>query len=1359
MNSNLWPIDSSQRLEIAPLRGAALRMAIEQPAALAGVHIEAGLLERLLADAADEPGVLPLLQETMVLLWERMIRRLLPLKAYEDLGNAGRSGLAVAIASKADATMTDLSPEQQLIARRMLLRLVHFGEGRADTRRQQSLAELRSAGEVPEQFDQTVRHLVDNRLLTLSGQEQDAARKVDLAHEILIAGWPRLKKWVDDQREAEQIHRRLEAKANEWVQLGQGSGGLLDEMELPQAEHWLASPAAADVGYSEILSAFIQASRQTIERSRDKERRRVRRLRLLASVLAVLLVLTGIATAFAFYQTQLAEEQTQLAQEQTQLALSRQLAAQALNVQHIPDVSLLLSAAAYQINQSFETHHSLLTGLERYPDIISMLRNQDLVNSIAFSPDGGLLAAAGCGERAANGDCIKGDISFWDVQTHQRLGDSLLGHTATIRSLAWSPDGRMLASGSDDNTVILWDAVTRKPLGQPLSAGVASKILDSLTVGVTSVAFSPDSTILASGGCSEKTSAQGCASGAIQLWDVQSQQAIGQPLKGHSTGVTSIAFSPRGTTLASGSWDATIILWDVATQQSIGQPLKGHTNIGLLPGVVAALAFSPDGTLLASGSWDTTIILWDVVTHQSLGEPLTGHTNWIFSVVFSPDGTILASGSGDTTIILWDVATHQALAPPLVGHADQVRTVAFSPDGRMVASGGFDKTIILWDMKNDASLGQTIIEYVPMDISFILSMALSPDGKTIALGGCGEFVKASGCNQGVILWDVATRRLTHSFLGPTNSVTSLVWSPDGKTLASGSEDKTIIVWDMTTYQPIGTPLTGHTGDINSVAFSPDGKTLASGSDDGTIIVWDVATHQPIDQPLTGTGAIKSVAFSPDGKTLASGSKDGTIILWDMTTYQPIDTPLTGHTGPIRSVIFSPDGTLLASGSDDGTVILWDVATHQPIDQPLTGHSEPVSRVVFSPDGTILASGSDDGTIILWDIVTHQPVDTPLTGHRSSINSVAFSPNGKTLISVDLLDRAIILWDVPNHRPLFYPLGRVALTSLALSPDGKILAAGNQSAQITLWDHTAHIWDVMPRLLFNNLDLPNFGLGHALGIESIAWSPDGKMLATGSLDKTIIVWDMATHQPIGQPLTAHTGPIYSVAFSPDGTILASGSNDGTIILWDIATHQPIGTPLNEHQDWVYSVTFSPDGKMLASGSLDATIILWDVATHQPIGTALTGHTVDTIAFSPDGTTLASGSYDGTIILWDVATHQPIGTPLTGHTAGINSVAFSPDGTLLVSGGEDKTIIVWDVATHQPMGSPLTGHTDAVNSLVFSLDGKTLYSGSKDGRILLWDLDPNSWQARACRIANRNLTQEEWTRYLGEEPYRKVCPNLP
>ena len=638
----------------------------------------------------------------------------------------------------------------------------------------------------------------------------------------------------------------------------------------------------------------------------------------------------------------------------------------------------------------------------------------------------------------------------------------------------------------------------------------------------------------------------------------------------------------------------------------------------------------------------------------------------------------------------------------LHGHNNTVRSVALRPDGKTLASGSWDNTIILWDLATRKQVGPPLTGHK----SAVYSLAWSPDGATLASGSKDDTI---------ILWDVDTKQRKLTLTDHQNSVHSLAWSPDGKTLASGSEDKTIRLWKVATGKLVRVPLTDHKSAVYNVAWSPDGKILASGSDDKTIILWDVATGRPVGDPFTGhTNSVYSLAWSPDGKILASGSDDKTIRLWEISAHRQ-RLLLTGHTDAVRSVAWSHDGATLASGSKDDTIVLWDVVTGQPLGPPLIGHTDDVRSVVWSLDGKILVSGGDDKTVRLWDVTT-QRHGLPLIGHTNAVYSVVWSPDGKTLASGSE-DYNIILWNAATHRPLRrFPRDHTdGVRTVAWSPDGKTLASGN-------WDKTVILWNVVTgqQLRYPPTD-------HHTPVRSVAWSPDGKTLASGSSDPTIRLWNVGTGrlQELHLP-TDHTNTVYSLAWSADGAILASGSDDG-IILWNLATGQPRELRLpTDHSSAVRSLAWSRDGKTLASGNLDNIIVLWDVATQRHRLT-LVGHnsSVYSLAWSPDGTTLASGSNDKTIILWDVATGQPRGVPLSGHTDGVYSITWSPDGTTLASGGNDYTIRQWDVSTNRSVQPPSTVPLNT----------------------------------RACRIANRNFTHREWLDYMGGEPYRATCPELP
>jgi WD40 repeat protein/transcriptional regulator with XRE-family HTH domain len=687
------------------------------------------------------------------------------------------------------------------------------------------------------------------------------------------------------------------------------------------------------------------------------------------------------------------------------------------------------------------------------------------------------------------------------------------------------------------------------------------------------------------------------------------------------------------------------------------------------------------------------------------------------------------------------------LATSVATGAGSVNSVAFSRDGRTLASGSSDGTVRLWDIANPSrphQLGGPLtggeVAVVGLSVG-VTSVVFSPRGHTLASGSIDD---------GVTLWNVADPahpRLAGPILtGGTSSfgaVNSVALSPDGHMLASGSQsgdppDHTfsrIQLWDITDptrpqrldrFLAISTP-------VNSVAFSPDGRTLASGNSDGTVQLWDIADPafpRPLGQPLaSGTTPVQSVAFSSDGHTLASGSLDGTVRLWDLADPahpQPLGPIQTG--GIVHSVAFSPDGHTLASGSLDGTIRLWNVidpAQPSPLGQALTGGPGAVDSVAFSPDGHTLASGNSDGSIRLWSIPR-----TVLAGSTGAVDSVAFSPDGHTLASAST-DGTIRLWDLadPTHPQ---PLGQPLTSSTA-------------------------------------------------PVDSVAFSPDGRTLASGSTDGMIRLWSVADPMhpsPLGGPLTGGeavagvtTGAVDSVAFSPRGHTLASGSLDDGVRLWDVAdpAHpRLVGPTLDGGGDnalavGVSSVAFSPDGHTLAIGDLDSTVELFDVADPEhssPLGLVLTGTSVYSLAFSLDGRTLASGGLDGTVRLWDVTAPtplRPLGQPLTGGSAQVSSVAFSPDGHTLASGSLDGTIRLWDIAdpTHpRPLGQPLAGSTVTVDSVAFSADGHTLAIGNSDGTIRLWNLDVQYAIDRICATAG-GLTPQQWHEYIPQLRYQPPC----
>jgi WD40 repeat protein len=545
------------------------------------------------------------------------------------------------------------------------------------------------------------------------------------------------------------------------------------------------------------------------------------------------------------------------------------------------------------------------------------------VRGVAFSPDGRWVASNSFGA-----------TMIWDAMTGQLIEN--LKTSGSGWSVAFSPDGRMIVSAcfrerGDDTAVMIWDATTRR-LIRRISHPNGFKLLT----------FSPDGTRLAATEDGHDLSVIEVKTGKIL-----------QTLPGHVGGSHHTAYSPDGRFLAVACGPlhtekhGSIKIWDVAAGRLL-RTLEGHSK------TVWGVAYSPDGRRVASASFDHKVKIWDPATGQE-AVTLHGHANNAIAVAFSPDGRRLATASEDGTIRIWD-ASPITEPPPrellsITGHADEVRAVAFSPDGRTIASAGDDMIVRLWDAASGRSVRRLQGHAHP-----IRGLAYSPEGRRVASADDDGSIRLSEVETGTVL--LALDRMD------AGSIKGIVFSPDGQRFATAGGMYGDI-WDATTGKHLRN-LAEHDWAIYCLAYSHDGRWIAAGSRDGAVKVSETSTGRLMRTLNEKAGRTSAVAFSPDDRSLASVVADGSVKVWDTASWA-VQTSIPAHHGPALGLAFSPDGRRLASSGADQTIKVWDVASRREL-LGLRGHLGEVNAVAFSPDGKRLASASGDHTIKIWDVI-------------------------------------------------------------------------------------------------------------------------------------------------------------------------------------------------------------------------------------------------------------------------------------------------------------------------------------------------------------------------------------------------------
>jgi WD40 repeat protein len=949
---------------IGTMSSGELRRAIEEPALRGRWEFEEGFVDLLLHDIGHEPGALPLLSHALMETWQRRRARILTLSGYTSSG-----GVRGAIAETAEAVFADqFSREQHEIARRIFLRLTELGDETAtgDTRRQAGFAELILKPEETDSTHDVLRVLADARLIITN------ENSVEVAHEALIREWPRLRSWLEDNREGLRLLRRLTEAAQEWDALGRETELLYRGGKLTQAQEWALTH---EEEMNELEREFLNASRawtqhEAVEREAQRQReleaaqklaesekQRAEEQTAFAKQLSKrAMYLTGafiIALLMAFtalYFGSQARQTAVTAENDRRIATSRELAAASLNNLDVdPERSILLALQSVSttrpvdgtvLPESLEAlHRSIITSQVR----MTIKGHDTSALSVAYSPDGSRLASIDYG----------GTVIAWNAATGEELlrlpGTSEPNDFISTKRVTYSPDGKLLIA-CDRNQVKIYDP----------ESGFLIKTLTGREAYITSIAISADAKLIASGGLD----------GSTIIWDISTGEPL-LKLAGHTDAIEELTFSPDGKWLVTVGDDAALRIWDVIT----GDLLQEYTDF---TGVVVGVTFSPDGKQLAFS--DDALHVWQFDLDTTNGGNIILNREIFtipvaFSNSFSPDGKVLVGFGGSETsgigIKLWDAVTGRELLT-LAGQKD-VNGLAFSPDGKSLASTSGDGTVKIWSL-------------IPGNEKVTISAPGAGFGTRIAYNPLDPEIIINGGDGTATVWNVESGESLLMVHGHDLEVLNIAFSSDGKRFGTGSLDGTAIVWDAIKGQKLFS-LPAHEFGVRDIAFSPDGDLIATGGFDGTAKLWDATTEASIFEITEHLGLVLGVAFSPDGTRFATASTDATAKIWDVKTGGLIFT-LTGHSDGIRDVVYSPDGMIIATGSGDGTSILWDAVTGAKT-KTLIGHSSGIFSVAFSPDGKLLATGSGDNTAKIWGVETGQEILT-LPGSQAGVFGVAFS---------------------------------------------------------------------------------------------------------------------------------------------------------------------------------------------------------------------------------------------------------------------------------------------------------------------------------------------------------------------------------
>ncbi|MEM7125694.1 MAG: effector-associated domain EAD1-containing protein [Chloroflexota bacterium] len=1176
-------LDANQKY-IEPMTDAEMEQAILGPLEAEGWEMEDGLLKLLLEDVSGEPGALPLLQHALLETWQRRSGRTLTSAGYLESGR-----VQGAIAATAEQEFHKLDTEGQRIARTIFLRLTELGEGREDTRRRIDRSELYATGVEPEAVRAIVTKLATIRLIVTSqaqnvndgGSNATEERiEVEVAHEALIRAWPRLRNWLDDDREGLRLHRRLAEDAREWEQT-KDDGFLYRGIRLEAAQDWRKKSIGE---LNAIEQRFLDFSQQAVDeemRVKDEEMlQKVEQERKLAEeqkrrvlifrnatiiVLVLFLVATTTATLSFYLNRQLDEANSELITTNKNLDQTINQLNQTVDKVNTTNAALQSSLVEVQRKSSIARARELA------------IRSKEELNKSHYEP--AILLAIESGKMYPVKEAFSAIREALAVPWRSHVIFDEIGATHA----SWSADESKILTRSYSGAR-LWSTDTGEVLGT--FYGHRGKVFQALWNKDESRILTYSSDDFA------------------KVWDADTGEAL-TIIEGHAGDIRFAKWSADETKILTLSNDDTVRVWNSITGE----------ELVILDGLngVSQATWNADGSKIVTIDRLWSPKVWDAETGQELAS-LDGHRRRVYQAEWNADGTKIVTCSGDHTARVWDAETGSELTI-LNGHTDRVSQAKWSSDESKLLTISYDHTARVWDTLTGQELGimeghtgEVISAQWSKDESMILT--ISKD-KTASV------------------WDTDTGQAISILDGHTGEVRSAIWSADESKVLTASSDRTARVWDVTTGQVISI-LEGHSGEVWSAKWSKDEVRILTLSSDRTARVWDTLTGQELGIIKGHVAGISQAIWNTDeSKILTAGGSNGFARIWSEGKGQEFPI-ITGHVDSasdaknareldwleinpyyVLRATWSSDESKVLTSSDDHTARVWDVATGREL-VVFNGHTRGLSQAVWNADESKVLTSSVDRTARIWDANTGREI-AKLEGHTDVVSGVALSADEDTIFTWSY-DRTLRLWDATTYEQLN-----------VLSGFGSPIWNTDKSKILTRNGSIAQVWKME-----TTEELSAFR-GHTGTVLSATWNADESKILTSSTDGTVRVWDADSGKELTR-LEGHSGPVNDAVWNADESKILTSGNDGTARLWNTETGQQLITLLG-HTDKVSRAEWSIDENRILTIGNDHMARVWDSTSGEEVA-VLDGHTdwVLHAEWSADGTKILTSSADRTVRVW-------------------------------------------------------------------------------------------------------------------------------